>query len=121
MFFALFGCGQEKAVSYSADVQPILDANCVECHDVAAEGVATSGLNLSDYEGVMKGTRLGPMVVPNSSESSSLYLVIAQKTSPEIHMPPHHESALAEGRGAPLTDEQVATIKAWIDQGAQNN
>ena len=78
-------------------------------------------MNLSDYDGVMMGTRLGPMVIPNSSESSSLYLVIAEKTSPEIQMPPQHPVSLAEGRGMPLSAQQVATIKDWIDQGAVNN
>lgn len=122
---ALAACQQSgsdaETVSFAKDVQPILDARCVECHNVAAEGVAMSGLNLSDYESVMSGTRLGPMVVPNSAESSSLYLVVAQETNKQIHMPPHHDSSRAEGRGTPLSEQQIATIKAWIDQGALNN
>lgn len=122
---ALCGCQRNEsvaeAISFAADVQPILNARCVECHDRAAEGVAATGLNLSDYEGVMQGTRLGPMVVPNSAESSSLYLVIAKETSKQIQMPPQHPSARAEGRGTPLSEQQVATIKAWIDQGALDN
>jgi hypothetical protein len=48
-------------------------------------------------------------------------MVIANMTSPEIHMPPHHESSLAEGRGAPLTEDEIEIIGTWIDQGAQNN
>jgi len=108
-------------VSFATDVQPILNANCVECHDKAAEGVAASGLNLADYEGLMEGTRYGPMVIANSSESSSLYLVVAQKTSPEIRMPPQHEDALAEGRGRPLSAKEIGIIKTWIDEGALNN
>jgi len=75
---SLIGCGQEPdvatEVSFANDVLPILEANCVECHDLAAEGVATSGLNLSDYKGVLQGTRSGVVAVPNSSESSALYL-----------------------------------------------
>ena len=110
-----------EQISFARDVKPILDSRCVECHNVTAEGAAVSGLNLTDYESVMKGTRHGPMVVPNSAESSSLYLVVAAKTSKQIHMPPHHESSMAEGRAAPLTEPQIATIKAWIDQGALNN
>jgi hypothetical protein len=58
----LIGCEQEadvaEEVSFANDVLPILEANCVECHDIAAEGVAASGLNLSDYGGVMQGTPL---------------------------------------------------------------
>lgn len=108
-------------VSFSADVKPILEAKCAGCHEIAAEGVAASGLNLADYEGVMAGTKFGAVVVPGSAESSSLYLVVARKTDPEIHMPPHHRDALAEGRGQSLTDAEIEMLKTWIDQGALDN
>ena len=122
-FFALItvlsGC--ERQVSYSGDVQPIFKASCIECHDKSSEGYAVSGFSLGDYDSVMKGTRFGPVVIANSSISSTLYLVIASKTSPEIHMPPHHDNSLAEGRGRPLSENQIEIIQRWIDQGAQNN
>lgn len=119
LFLTLLGC--ERQVSFADDVQPIIIASCVECHNEAAEGYAASGFSLSDYYNVMKGTKFGPVVVANSSVSSTLYLVIAHKTAPEIHMPPHHADAWAEGRGTPLTDKQIETIGVWIDQGALNN
>ena len=117
--FGLIGC--EREVSFTDDVQPILLASCVECHDKSAEGYAVSGFTLEDYEGVMKGTKLGAVVIPNSSISSTLYLVIAHKTDPEIHMPPHHEDAWAQGRGESLTEEQIEVVRLWIDQGAFDN
>jgi uncharacterized membrane protein len=118
------GCAQEAAtpaVSFANDVQPILTAKCVQCHEIAAEGVATSGLNLTDYDGLMKGTKFGPVVVANSSESSALYLVVAHKTAKEIQMPPVHAESMAEGRGTSLTSGEIETIQLWIDQGALNN
>jgi hypothetical protein len=115
----LFGC--ERQISFAGDVQPIFLANCVVCHDQVAEGVAASGFSMVDYDSIMKGTKFGPVVIPNSSISSTLYLVIANKTSPEIRMPPHHEASLAEGRGTPLTQDQIEIIGTWIDQGAPNN
>jgi len=115
----LIGC--ERQIGFTDDVQPILLAHCISCHDKSAEGYESSGFSLGDYDGVMKGTNFGPVVIPNSSISSSLFLVIAHKTSPEIHMPPHHEDALAEGRGISLTEDQIEIIGVWIDQGAQNN
>jgi phage terminase Nu1 subunit (DNA packaging protein) len=36
-------------------------------------------------------------------------------------MPPHHDEAVAAGKMASLSGEQINTIKAWIDQGARNN
>ena len=116
----LFGCGQ-AVVSFSADVQPIFQNHCIECHNVTGEGVAASGFSVHNYASVMKGTNFGAVIIPGSSISSTLYLVVAQKTSPEIQMPPHHTQALAEGRGTPLSDDELGIIEAWIDQGAQDN
>lgn len=114
------GCSRNE-VSFSSDVLPIFEMHCVECHDSSGEGIAASGFSVADYDGVMKGTDLEQFVVPGSSVSSTLYLVVAQKTAPEIQMPPHHDKAWAEGRGSPLSEQDVETIKMWIDQGAQNN
>ena len=118
---ALFLIGCERGVSYSTDVQPLLTASCGSCHDSTGEGSDTSGFSVNDYDDVMKGTALGPVVIPGSSESSNLYRVIAAKTAPEIRMPPHHPESWAEGRGTPLSDEQVGVIKRWIDEGAKDN
>lgn len=118
---ALAACERGGAVSYSADVQPILDQKCIKCHAGDAEGEMASGLSLETYQDLMGGTKYGPVIVPGSPESSALYLVIAHKTAPEIHMPPHHEDALAEGRGSGLTDEQIEEIRAWIAAGAPDN
>ena len=115
----LAGC--ERQVSYAADVQPLLDKYCIECHANTGEGEAASGFAVDDYQAVMKGTKFGPVIVPGSSMSSSLYLVVALKTDPQIHMPPHHDNSLAEGRGFALSEENVKIIQDWIDQGAKDN
>ncbi|MEJ2604242.1 MAG: hypothetical protein P8172_13315 [Gammaproteobacteria bacterium] len=115
----LTGC--ERQVSFSADVQPILIAQCAECHSGDAEGENASGLDVSDYASLMHGTRLGRVVVPGSAASSTLYLVVSGESAPEIQMPPHHDEAWAEGRGRPLDKDEVDLIKDWIDQGARNN
>lgn len=114
------GCGRGE-LSFAADVQPILNDRCLECHGNTGEGSATSSFSVVDYASVMKGTALGPVIIPGSSISSNLYLVVAGKTDPEIRMPPHHEEALAEGRGESLSVKELETIAAWIDQGAKDN
>ena len=114
------GCIRSE-ISFSSDVQPILEKHCVECHDSGGEGVTASGFSTRDYDSVMKGTRLGRVVVPGSGISSTLYLVVAHKTAPEIQMPPHHRQAWAEGHGSPLSEDEVEIIQTWIDQGAQDN
>ena len=115
----LAGC--EREVSFSADVKPILDSYCLECHSSSAQGASASGFVVDSYESIMRGTSLGKVIVPGSSVSSTLYLVVAEKTAPEIQMPPHHQESLAEGRRYPLSDAKKDAIRAWIDQGAKDN
>ena len=114
------GCGQGE-VSFADDVQPIFAKSCISCHSGVGEGVTNSAYLMVDYDSVMKGTTFGPVVVPGSRMSSSLYLVVAGKTSPEIRMPPHNDESFAEGRGVMLSANVVETIGLWIDQGAKNN
>ena len=83
---SLLGC--ERTVSFSADIQPIFERHCIECHDTNGEGVAASGFSVHDYDSVMKGTKFGPVVIPGSSITSALHMVITGKTDPAIHMPP---------------------------------
>lgn len=111
----------EREISFAADVKPVLDHNCIQCHSAAGEGEMASGFAVDGYDSVIKGTKFGQVVVPGSAMSSALYLVVAEKTAPEIRMPPHHAKALAEGRGRPLSEDEVAVIETWINQGAKNN
>jgi hypothetical protein len=110
-----------KPVSFKMDINPIFVANCLNCHDGSGEGSSTSGFNLKTYGSVMKGTKFGPVIVPGSSVSSSLYRMVAHKVDEEIQMPPHHDKALAKGREDALTPRQIELIEKWIDEGAKNN
>ena len=100
--------GCSRHLTY-ADVAPILQQRCAECHAAGKEGTLKSGFSVESYETVMKGTNLGPVIVKGSSESSSLYRMVAGLTHPSIHMP-HGKTS--------LTDDQIKTIETWIDQGA---
>lgn len=105
------GCGEkEKALTYQADIKPILEAKCVSCHVPGGAGYEKSGLQLDSQEALMKGTKFGPVVVPGSSVSSTLYRLVSGQADPSIRMP-HGQAALPEA--------DVATIAAWIDQGAK--
>jgi hypothetical protein len=116
----LTACGQGQ-VSYSDDVQPILDRYCTSCHSGTGEGALRSEYLVTSFDEVMKGTKFGQVVVPGSRLSSALYLVVAGKTAPEIRMPPHNEESLAAGRGVMLSADAIETIGLWIDQGGRNN
>ena len=109
----LFGCGGEPAVSYSKDVQPIIAANCTECHTGDGAGIQKSGLDMSSYEGLMKGTKFGRVIEPGDSLSSTLILLVQGKADPSINMP--------HGSKGALDAAQIETLVTWVDQGAKNN
>lgn len=109
----LVGCSSAPPpVSYSADVKPIIDKYCAECHVPGGEGAQASGFVAETYDTVMKGTKYGPVVVAGDPLSSSFYRLVAGKVDPSIQMP-HGKEALSE--------KEVATIERWIEQGANNN
>ena len=112
MTFLVLGAGCTGEVSYKQDVFPILSKNCVSCHEAGGEGVVKSGLEMTTYEGLMKGTRLGPIVVPGSAVSSTLVILIERAGHPSINMPKDLP---------PIDAGDIKTIRQWIDQGAKNN
>src|SRR6266540_5708834 len=74
-------------ISFREDVFPIFKGRCLECHQPGGPGYEKSGLDLSTYEGVMKGTKFGPMVIPKDPESSNLMVLLDWRASPELRMP----------------------------------
>lgn len=108
----LAACGQKqtKPLTYTADIKPILDQHCVECHKAGGKGTEKSGLLLDSYAATMKGTNFGPVVIPGQSINSTLYRLVSGKADPSLRMP--HDKG-------PLPEETVNKIKDWIDQGAK--
>lgn len=109
---SLGACTSEPEISFRSDVMPIIKENCQECHVAGAPGTTASGLNLESYAGLMKGTRHGPIVIAGDSLVSALNMLVEGRADPSIRMP--------HGKG-PLSDEDIKTLKDWVDQGAQNN
>jgi len=67
---------------------------------------------MDSYESLMKGGQDGPVIVVGSAVQSILFQ--------RITLPPDHKHFMpAEGR-PPLQSEEIAWIKAWIDQGASS-
>jgi Planctomycete cytochrome C len=98
--------------SFKEDVVPIFVGRCVSCHQPNEEGTEKSGLDLTSYAGVMKGTKFGPMVIPGDPESSNLMLLLDWRASPELRMP-HGKKQLSS------CDRN--DIRAWIREGAKDN
>jgi hypothetical protein len=109
----LAGCAREEAVSFAADVKPIIDQNCLSCHQEGGAGQAASGFSMATYEDLMEGTKFGPMVISGDSEGSNLIVLMEGRADPSISMP--------HGATKPVSRRDIGTIRRWIDQGAKNN
>lgn len=101
-----------QAISYREDVAPLLLIRCQECHQQGAEGFEKSGLDLTSYAGLMKGTRHGPVVVPGDPFTSNFIVLIEGRAASVLRMP--HDRK-------PLSKCEVDTFRAWIRQGARDN
>lgn len=100
-------------MSFKDDVQPIFKLYCGTCHTPPnGIGYKKSGLNLTTYQGVMAGTKYGPMIVPGDPENSNLMWLLDWRASPALRMP-HGKKQL------PVAVRNI--IREWIRQGAKDN
>ena len=93
---------QAQFAAYEKSIQPILTAHCTSCHggdEPAAQ------LSLESLTGLVRGSVSGPVIQDGFSEKSVLIRKVASHA-----MPPPEEAA-------PLTNQQIRTITAWIDRG----
>jgi hypothetical protein len=114
---SLAACGKKaespaQTLTYVDDVGPILEEHCAGCHVPGEKGAESSGLLMDSYDSLMKGSQFGRVIEPGSATTSSLYIIIAGKARLTVSMPHGTE---------PLSDEQIETIRAWIDAGAIEN
>lgn len=113
MSLTIAACNNEPAASFSQDVHPILEKHCFQCHLEGGKGTKASGLNMSTYDSLMKGTHYGPMVIAGDVEGSNLLVLVEGRADPSIRMP--------HGPQEPVAKQDIQTIRSWIEQGAKNN
>ncbi|MFN5346248.1 MAG: hypothetical protein ACK44N_12455 [Bacteroidota bacterium] len=92
----LYGTCDTKNVTFSKDIKPIIDANCINCHNGGA-------IDLTNYSGVKA-----------KINDSTLYKSISYSytgANSSKNMP-------SSGK---LDDCSINKVKAWIDEGALNN
>ena len=101
---ALFSCTREKVtpvaaqcndtISFSNDIMPILQANCIGCHD---QGNASGGYDFSTYTSVSANSN----AILNSMKANGYQLMPIG--------------------GPALPDSTIQKISCWINQGKQDN
>ena len=94
-----------QTVDFRADVQPILAKNCKACHQ---GGAAPADLRLDSAAGLLQGSISGKVVIPGNSRKSLLLQRINGENG--LRMPLN---------GKPLSSDEIATIRRWIEAGAR--
>lgn len=98
-------------VNFNRDVKPILSNHCFKCHGPDA-AQAAAGLRLDQFE-LATADRDGQFAVKPGSSSLSRIVIRASEKEEGMKMPPPDSGV------KPLTSEQIAILRAWIDQGAK--
>jgi mono/diheme cytochrome c family protein len=97
------------AVSYQRQVRPILQANCHGCH---RPDKASGGLDMTAFTNLLGSGESGaPAVVPGNPDESYVVALITPRGG---------EAAMPQGK-RPLAASQIALIRRWIEEGANND
>ncbi|OHC74709.1 MAG: hypothetical protein A3G18_06970 [Rhodospirillales bacterium RIFCSPLOWO2_12_FULL_58_28] len=99
--------------SFKHEAHPILLFYCASCHTPPnGEGFEKSGLDITTYESIMKGTKLGPIIVPGDAFSSNMMVLIEGRASKQLKMP-HNDQELSKW--------EKTILRRWINRGAKND
>ncbi|AMV40472.1 DUF1553 domain-containing protein [Planctomyces sp. SH-PL62] len=95
-----------QGVDFVRDVRPIFQKRCDSCHGAAKQ---KGGLRLDVKSEAFKGgDAYGPAVIPGDAEESPLLQLVESEDEGD-RMP---------SSGDPLPPDEIATLRAWIEQGA---
>lgn len=96
---------EKSMVSFVKHVAPILNSKCVSCHAASPQG----GLRLNTYEGMKRGGRSGPLLVPGNARNS-LFMLRLCTPNAKARMPKNDDAISVVERNV---------LGLWIQQGAR--
>jgi hypothetical protein len=94
---------------FESKIRPVLAERCYKCHSVES-GKSKGSLLLDSRDGVLKGGDTSAAITPGDVAKSLLVTAIKREDK-DLQMPP-------DGKGDPLTTEQVKDFEDWIKMGA---
>lgn len=97
----------DSAEVFADVVHPILKARCISCHN---EDKKKGELLMVTYADIMKGGEEGTIIQVGNSLQSEIVR--------RVHLPEEDEKFMPPEGKTPLTEEQIAIIEWWINQGA---
>ncbi|MCB1275684.1 PSD1 and planctomycete cytochrome C domain-containing protein [Prosthecobacter sp.] len=93
------------AVDFVQDIQPIFSEHCYKCHGPHKQEAA---FRLDNKSIALKGGDFGIAIIAGNADDSRLMHAVLG-TNPKMRMP---------RKGDPLTADEIAKLKSWIDAGA---
>jgi Planctomycete cytochrome C/WD domain, G-beta repeat len=90
-------------ITYQDNILPLIQANCARCHN---EDKKKADLDLTSYQGALKGSGSGAVLISGNPDASKLWKAVMQTEDPA--MPPNQPR---------LPDKDLATFKNWIMGG----
>lgn len=108
----VMSCSRPTEVSFRRQILPILHDHCVSCHKPGGIGYEQSGLDLTQYASLIRGTKFGQVVSPGASYASTLIRLVEHQADQSINMP--HKNRM-------LQTAEINSLRKWVDQGAKNN
>ncbi len=96
-----------RQIDFDREVQPLFERSCIKCHGPTKP---KSKFRLDNRDSALKGGEDGVDIVPGHGAKSPLVHYVAGLVK-DMEMPP-------KGEGQPLTAEEIAILRTWIDQGA---
>lgn len=94
-----------RKIDFIADVQPLFATHCLSCHGPQKQ---KSDYRLDQKSSALTGGSIGGAIVVGKSGQSKLIHYVAGLDK-AMTMPPRKKT---------LTDDEIAILRAWIDQGA---
>ena len=100
------GCASaEPAIRFNRDVRPLLSARCFQCHGPDKNN------READLRLDLREAAIDSVIVPGKADESELIARLITE-DPDERMPP------VDSHKDPLTTEEVAILRRWIDEGA---
>jgi formylglycine-generating enzyme required for sulfatase activity len=109
--FVLAGGAAAKPVDFVTDVKPILEMNCVSCHN-AQHAEENGKYRIDTKEEAFKPHKKDQRISPGHPDDSEVYYQTVLPLTDESRMPP------AKLGKTPLTKEQSEVLRQWIAEGA---
>ncbi len=112
--FAVAALPVQAAVDFEKDVKPILEINCVRCHNPKGTDFQEGKTDL-DLTTQATATEDAGTIIAGDAARSKLYKTTMLPDDAKKLMPPKNKATGALER---ITKEQTDVIKAWINEGA---